>query len=157
MILKAGRLTVLLPSLTRMTILLCTPAWVGVPLRRPVPVLKLAHDGLLLMLKLRLSPSASDAHGRKLYQLPAVAVLAGVPPMVGGMFTCWGDELLLLPLELDSWEELLVAVTPLPPLPPPPPQPDRAMASTSNRICVCDFLKERIGIPHESARTMPSL
>jgi hypothetical protein len=42
-----------------------TCAAVGVPARRPLEVLKVAHDGVLVMLKVSLSPSASLAVGVK--------------------------------------------------------------------------------------------
>ena len=65
-IVKAGSEAVVLPSLTVMTMLACVAAVVGVPLSAPVDVLKLAHVGLLLMLKVSVSPSASFADGWKL-------------------------------------------------------------------------------------------
>jgi energy-converting hydrogenase Eha subunit E len=60
------------------------PAAVGVPLRRPVVVLNVAHAGLLAILKVNALPSGSDAIGVKLYACPTVADLAGVPLMTGG-------------------------------------------------------------------------
>jgi hypothetical protein len=65
--LNAGRLAVVLLSDTVITILLQVPTLlaVGVPLSFPVILLKLAQAGLLLMLNLNLSPSASVALGWK--------------------------------------------------------------------------------------------
>ena len=42
---KAPKDALARPSLTLMRILLCVPPWVGVPLNRPVEVLKLAQLG----------------------------------------------------------------------------------------------------------------
>ena len=41
---KAPKDALARPSLTLMRILLCVPPWVGVPLNRPVEVLKLADS-----------------------------------------------------------------------------------------------------------------
>jgi hypothetical protein len=64
---NAGSSAVSLPSLTRMTMSTCTPsaAAVGVPESRPVVELKDAQGGLLVMLKLSVAPSGSDAAGVK--------------------------------------------------------------------------------------------
>ena len=58
---------------------------VGVPESLPVAPSKLAHNGLLLMLKVSESPSGSAAWGRKEYGLPACTSVAGLPEMVGGL------------------------------------------------------------------------
>ena len=55
----------------------------GVPLRRPVAVLNVAHDGLLAMENVRACPSGSDALGVKVKACPTVTDVAGVPLMVG--------------------------------------------------------------------------
>jgi len=55
----------------------------GVPYNRPVARLKYVQAGLLAMLKLSESPSGSDAVGRNEYERDTVAVLDGVPEMVG--------------------------------------------------------------------------
>ncbi len=56
------------------------------PLKRPVDVLKLAHDGLFAIEKVSACPSGSDAEGWNEYAAPTVAELAGVPEMVGAPF-----------------------------------------------------------------------
>src|SRR5690349_556776 len=80
---KAGRYVVRRPSLTPMMMLLNVPAAVGVPLKRPVEVLNVAQLGRFWMVKPSALPSASAAVGRKLYATPTVAVVVGVPLMVG--------------------------------------------------------------------------
>jgi hypothetical protein len=60
---NAGSQAVLLPSLTRMTIFDVVPVAVGVPTNLPVYLEKLAQLGLLLILNVSLSPSASAALG----------------------------------------------------------------------------------------------
>ena len=66
LILNAVRVAESVPSLTERVMLLNVPAAVGVPVRAPVFVLKLAQAGLLTMLNVRLSPSMSLAEGVKL-------------------------------------------------------------------------------------------
>jgi hypothetical protein len=63
--LNAGNDTVVRPSDTRMTMFEYVPtcALVGVPLKRPVDVLKVAHEGRLEMLNVNLSPFGSRAVG----------------------------------------------------------------------------------------------
>ena len=51
------------PSFTLITMLEYLPATVGVPLKRPVAVLKVAHEGGLIIEKVSGLPSASDAVG----------------------------------------------------------------------------------------------
>jgi hypothetical protein len=63
---NAGRLSDKLPSLTRITTLPKLPVAVGVPERRPVVALKVAHDGLFWIVKASVSPSKSEADGWKL-------------------------------------------------------------------------------------------
>lgn len=58
----------------------------GVPLNSPVAVLNVVQLGLLLMLNPNLSPLASAAVGAKTYKTPLLAVVAGVPLIVGAMF-----------------------------------------------------------------------
>ncbi len=67
--LKAAKFVVAVPSDTLMTIPLVVPtsALVGVPVKAPVLVLKLAQVGLLAMLKVKVVPrSSSFAVGVKL-------------------------------------------------------------------------------------------
>ena len=61
--LKVGRETVAVPSLTLILMPENVPVAVGVPVRRPVLLLKEAHAGLPTMLKVRVLPSASLAEG----------------------------------------------------------------------------------------------
>ena len=84
-IVKAARLAEALPSDTEITMfeVLPTLAAAGVPLRRPVDVLKLAHDGLLVIENVRVCPSGSEAVGVNEYACPTVTEVAGVPLMVG--------------------------------------------------------------------------
>ena len=62
---NAAKLTVALLSVTLMTMPLVTPfcAAVGVPLSLPVATSKVAHAGLLVMLKVKASLSASAVVG----------------------------------------------------------------------------------------------
>ncbi|MNY49036.1 hypothetical protein D3C86_1844240 [compost metagenome] len=66
--LNAGRLVLSTPSLALITIPVVVPtlALVGVPVKAPVVVLKLAQDGLLMMLNVNGSSSKSLATGVKL-------------------------------------------------------------------------------------------
>ena len=82
-IVNAGRLSESVPSLTRITMLPNVPVEPGVPERRPVVVLKVAHDGLFWMLKASVLPSGSEAEGWKLYACPTFADVTGVPLIVG--------------------------------------------------------------------------
>jgi hypothetical protein len=56
----------------------------GVPDSWPVLVLKLAHEGLFRIEKVRGLPAGSLALGVKLYAAPTVADVAGAPLIVGG-------------------------------------------------------------------------
>ena len=62
---NAGSATLAVPSFTEITMFEYVPTFAaaGVPLRRPVHVLKLAHDGRLEIAKRSLSPSGSLAVG----------------------------------------------------------------------------------------------
>ena len=53
------------PSLTLITMLANVPALVGVPLKAPVEVLKVAQDGRFWTLKVSAIPCGSDAVGVK--------------------------------------------------------------------------------------------
>jgi hypothetical protein len=61
----------------------CVPATPGVPLKRPVAVLKVAQLGAFWMEKLMLLPSGSRAVGVNAYATPAVALVEGEPEIVG--------------------------------------------------------------------------
>jgi hypothetical protein len=83
---NAGSAVLAWPSLTRMRMLENVPALPvpGVPFRRPLVDEKVAQVGLFCTLKVKVSPSGSLAVGVKLYALPVVTDVAGVPEMVGG-------------------------------------------------------------------------
>jgi hypothetical protein len=63
-----------------------TFALAGVPCKRPVLVENVAHDGRFTMLNVSVPPFASAAVGVKVYCVPTVPVVAGVPEIVGGTF-----------------------------------------------------------------------
>src|SRR5262245_11608587 len=75
-----------MPSVTVIAMFAYRPAAAGVPDRRPVDALKVAHDGLLLIRNLSVCPSASDALGWKAYAVPAVTLAGGVPLILGAAF-----------------------------------------------------------------------
>jgi hypothetical protein len=54
----------------------------GEPLNFPVALLNAAQDGLLEMENVRVRPLESVAEGVKLYSVPAVSDVAGVPEIV---------------------------------------------------------------------------
>ena len=76
------------PSLTLMPMLENVPtlAVAGVPCRRPVVVLNVAHVGRLVTLKVSVPPSESLAVGVNEYSVPAVTVVGGAPEIDGGTF-----------------------------------------------------------------------
>src|SRR4051794_28057111 len=76
---------VLRPSLTAMRMSVHQPTVVGVPESCPVDVLKLAHAGLLAIVKRRVVLSGSVAVGRNEYGEPTYTQLEGAPEMVGGV------------------------------------------------------------------------
>ena len=80
-IVNAGSAAVRVPSDTLMTMPPDTPVTVGVPLSWPVVALNVAHDGLLVIENVSV-PEPPVAVGWKLYALPTVAVVAGVPEIV---------------------------------------------------------------------------
>jgi hypothetical protein len=82
---KTGNELVPVLSLTLITILECVAAVVGVPLRRPVVVLKVAHVGRLVIENVNASPLTSLADGWKAYALPTTTLVLGVPEIVGGV------------------------------------------------------------------------
>ncbi len=86
--LKAGSDALSLPSLAVMTIPMYSPAAVvpGVPDNRPVVASNVAQVGLLPMLNVSLSLSASEAVGVKAYDCPATTDVAGEPEIVGARF-----------------------------------------------------------------------
>src|SRR5262245_16167612 len=113
-----------LPSLTLMVMPDVVPifAVAGVPLSRPVVPLNVAHAGLFAMEYVSGSASASLAEGWNEYAVPTVAVIAGVPEIVGARFgaacTCSakaGSEALMLPsLTLIVMPEVVLTVDGVP-------------------------------------------
>src|SRR5256885_1389465 len=86
---NAGNATLgALPSLTLIAMLANVPAAVGVPCSWPVAALNVAQAGRFVMLNVSVSPSGSLAVGVNEYATPVVAVVAGVPEIVGGRFGC---------------------------------------------------------------------
>ena len=75
-----------LPSLTLITIPLYVPTSLadGVPLSCPVAMLNVAQAGLFVIENDRVLPDGSVAVGVNEYAVPAVALVGGVPEMVGG-------------------------------------------------------------------------
>ena len=61
-----------------------TSAAAGVPDSSPVAVLKFAQEGSFCIENVRACPCGSVAVGLKLYAVPAVTAVAGVPLIVGG-------------------------------------------------------------------------
>src|SRR5262245_46415140 len=55
----------------------------GVPCRVPFAALNVAQVGLFAIANVSVLPSASAAVGRKLYAVPCLAVVGGVPEIVG--------------------------------------------------------------------------
>ena len=76
------------PSLTLIPMFANVPtlAAAGVPCSRPVVVLNVAQLGLFAMLNVSVPPSGSFAVGVNEYCVPTVAVVGGVPEIVGGIF-----------------------------------------------------------------------
>jgi hypothetical protein len=74
------------PSVTMIMMLDVVPAAVGVPLRRPVVVLNVAQVGLLRIENVSALPSGSLAAGWNEYADPTLAVVDGVPLIVGDLF-----------------------------------------------------------------------
>jgi hypothetical protein len=86
LIAKAGSDALRDPSLTLITIPESVPtsAAAGVPLNWPVAVLNAAHDGLPTMEKTSFAPDESEAAGWNRYAFATVALVPGVPEIVGG-------------------------------------------------------------------------
>ncbi len=82
---KAGKVALVVPSLTAMAMFEYVPtlAAVGVPDNSPVALLKVAQLGAFFTLKLSTVPLGSVVAGVKLYALPSSTEASGVPDMVG--------------------------------------------------------------------------
>jgi len=82
---KAGKEALATPSLTLITIpaFVATSVAAGVPVSCPLAMLKLAHEGLLLIEKVRPLPAGSLAVGANEYAIPTVALVPGVPEIEG--------------------------------------------------------------------------
>ena len=110
------------PSLTDITMPEVVPTAVvaGVPDSWPEAMLNVAQLGLFCTLKLRVLPLGSVVVGVKLYAVPAVTEVAGVPEIVGAAVVVPPELPLLLPPELLPPELLPPVVPPLlPPVVPP--------------------------------------
>ncbi len=118
----------LAPSLTEITMLPLVPILLllGVPVSEPVVVLKLVQFGLLVILKVSVSPSTSFAFGVKLYAEPTNILVIGEPLMVGALFVFGGgltvmvnasNERLSMPSLTTIMMLLLVPILPLPGVP----------------------------------------
>ena len=77
-----------MPSLTATKMLAHCPAWLGVPVSRPVVLEKLAQDGLLSTPKRKLlfGVSGSLTLGWNEYTEPTATDVAGEPEIFGAMF-----------------------------------------------------------------------
>jgi hypothetical protein len=86
--LNAGKLAVAAPSVTLIRMLECIPTFaiVGVPERAPVEASNEAHDGWFVIEKVSGSPFSSFAIGAKLYCVPGLTAVPGVPEIVGALF-----------------------------------------------------------------------
>ena len=84
---KVGRLALAMPSLTvmRMPLQVSTSPSCGVPRIRPVDESRLIHGGRLSAVTVSASPSGSEMLGWKDHWRPTVALVGGVPLMVGGL------------------------------------------------------------------------
>ncbi len=78
---NGARALVEAPSLTLITIFGSLPASLaeGVPLKRPVAAAKAAHVGAFCIENVRVAPAASVVVGVKMYAVPTVTVVCGVP------------------------------------------------------------------------------
>src|SRR6185503_15238233 len=85
-IVNAGSDALAAPSLTLIAMLAKLPAALGVPASRPVVVLNVAQLGRFAIAKVSVPPSGSLAAGVKAYAVPTVAVVGGVPEIVGARF-----------------------------------------------------------------------
>jgi hypothetical protein len=85
--LKAASGTDMMPSETLMMMLPKVPLTVGVPVNAPVVVLNDAQFGRFWTLKTSAAPAPPTAVGVNAYAVPTVAVVRGVPEMVGGTLT----------------------------------------------------------------------
>src|SRR5690606_38540695 len=81
-------------------------AALGVPDNRPVLVLKLAQDGLLTMLNVSVSLSASLAVGVNEYAWPCMTCVVGVPLIVGARFAASETVIVNAASEAVSWPSL---------------------------------------------------
>jgi hypothetical protein len=83
---NAGKAAVAVPSLTEIEMFANVPVAVGVPDSLPVCASKAAHAGRFVTLNVNGLPSGSLAVGVKVYALPTITDVGGVPVIVGGRF-----------------------------------------------------------------------
>ena len=117
--LNAGKAADCAPSLTRITMFGKVPTLelVGVPVSEPEAMLNVPHEGMLVMLKLRVVPEGPLAVGVNEYAWPAVTCVGGVPLIVGGAGGGGPDCTTALELE-----------------PPLPPQPASAAPASAHSV-----------------------
>ena len=118
--LNAGRAADCVPSLTLITMFEKAPTLEldGVPVSEPVAMLNVPHEGMFVMLKLRVVPEGPLAAGVNEYAWPAVTCVGGVPLIVGA--AGGGGP--------DCTTAALVSV------PPPPPQPASAAPASAHSV-----------------------
>jgi hypothetical protein len=95
---NAGSETLAAPSLTPITMLAKAPTFAapGVPVSCPVAVLNAAQLGRFVIANVSVPPSRSLAVGVKEYAVPTLAVVAGIPEIVGGRFAGPGPPPLIV-------------------------------------------------------------
>ena len=110
-IVNAGKVAVFVPSLTEIETLAYVPTApdAGVPVRRPVAELKVAQVGMFEIEKVSV-PDPPLAEGWNEYVFPTVAVVDGVPLMLGGVAAATTVRLAAADL-LGSSAETAVTVT----------------------------------------------
>jgi hypothetical protein len=140
------------PSLTEMVMPEKEPTLLeaGVPVSAPVVVLKLAQAGLLVIEKVSVLPLGSVVLGVKLYAVPAVTDVAGVPLIVGG------DEVVVdepPPVGVDDPDEVSGALVGLG-VTPSPEQPERANRTQvhPSRVLI-EFKASTSMAPDDAGRT----
>jgi hypothetical protein len=84
---NAGSEALAVPFETLMVMPEAVPALLGVPVRLPVELLKVAQLGMLEMENVSAAPLESEVVGVNEYATPTCAFVGGVPEIVGGTVT----------------------------------------------------------------------